>query len=236
MSESHLHPYWPHADATELALLAECIAQPEEVTPRLLYAAWLRQHGEPGVATFIEWECGILDARSLTEDNRRRHRQSAKSYWQARLSAYGLKCYLFDRDEFLNDHYETRKAGEYDRIFQRGLPTIAEIPVATLARLGTHDQDTPCLWLLTELRVSYSRDLGGKFYGVYGNMAVLQRRYEAACALALQLVDASSFGPLTNPQAFDRLRPRKPLGPSEVLAPIPLTRRPRATDTPSSQS
>lgn len=43
----------------EAALLAAIIAQPEEDTPRLVYADWLQEHGQESRATFIRVQVAI---------------------------------------------------------------------------------------------------------------------------------------------------------------------------------
>ena len=46
---------------TNAALEAAIIAHPDEDTPRLVYADWLDEHGDPDRAAFIRVQCRLAD-------------------------------------------------------------------------------------------------------------------------------------------------------------------------------
>jgi uncharacterized protein (TIGR02996 family) len=66
-------------DSEERALLAAIIANPEEDTPRLVYADWLQEHDRPERAELIRAQIGL--ARSRDDDAALRQR----NLWNARV-------------------------------------------------------------------------------------------------------------------------------------------------------
>jgi uncharacterized protein (TIGR02996 family) len=65
-------------DAEERALLAAIIAQPEDDTPRLVYADWLQEHGREERAEFIRAQVWLARPRQVTETARQRGEWSAR--------------------------------------------------------------------------------------------------------------------------------------------------------------
>lgn len=66
-------------DAEERALLNAIIAQPEEDTPRMVYADWLQEHDQPERAELIRAQIGLL--RTKGDDSATRQR----AVWQSRV-------------------------------------------------------------------------------------------------------------------------------------------------------
>jgi uncharacterized protein (TIGR02996 family) len=54
----------------ELALLAAIHAEPREDTPRLVYADWLQEHGEPEYAEFIRLQCRLRTPIKINRDRK----------------------------------------------------------------------------------------------------------------------------------------------------------------------
>jgi uncharacterized protein (TIGR02996 family) len=60
----------------EQALLAAIWRHPNEDTPRLMYADWLQENGQPGRAEFIRAQCELA---TLAEDDPRFRKVRATS-------------------------------------------------------------------------------------------------------------------------------------------------------------
>ena len=57
----------------EDALLNAISAHPDEDTPRLMYADWLDEHGQPLRAEFIRVQCAVKQIEQLPAEDQRRH-------------------------------------------------------------------------------------------------------------------------------------------------------------------
>ena len=90
----------------ESALLAAILAHPDEDTPRLMYADWLDEHGQPERAEFIrlqcrlarmrDWEEGFAEAQVRAERLFREHwprwaPRTGRTHWKAHYGASGFR-------------------------------------------------------------------------------------------------------------------------------------------------
>jgi uncharacterized protein (TIGR02996 family) len=97
--------------ADEQALLAAIVADPDDDTPRLVYADWLDENGRPERAEFIRLDCWLSQTKTVKDLKRSckqereelaaRRDQLLKAYatrWRAELPAYaGLRWGPFAR-------------------------------------------------------------------------------------------------------------------------------------------
>src|SRR5262245_24075479 len=96
----------------EAALLAAIIAHPDEDTPRLIFADWLDQHGQPERAEFIRLQCGpeneAADKRAAELEERNR------AEWLADVPQFPHTPWFFNRGfpevvrvtgELFSEHY-----------------------------------------------------------------------------------------------------------------------------------
>ena len=103
------------------ALLRAVLAVPDDDTPRLVYADWLDEHGDPARAEFIRLQCRIAEREqaahvSWKDPDRIREREleaKDRSRWQAELGSF---------------------RGLYWHEFRRGFPGLSVTSVVTLNR------------------------------------------------------------------------------------------------------
>jgi len=91
------------------ALLAAIRAAPEDDAPRLVYADWLEEHGQPEWAEFIRVQCQLARHQKLQSSNG----DEIVALWHR-------------EDELLANHYEHisgLKASEHRLKFSRGFPS-----------------------------------------------------------------------------------------------------------------
>jgi uncharacterized protein (TIGR02996 family) len=100
------------------ALLAAIAAQPDEDTPRLAFADWLEEHGQPIRAEFIRLQCDIAKKESLSRAMLNQHVD------------------LFKRQQELIDHHRAELLGPLAALpetlkveFRRGFVSEIELPV-----------------------------------------------------------------------------------------------------------
>jgi uncharacterized protein (TIGR02996 family) len=142
------------------AFLADIIAHPDDDAPRLVYADWLEDHGEPARAEFIrvqiEMERPDIDPRRLAIlQNRERalERRHGKA-WRAFMPRWARKSSEFRRG-FVTVLYGTA------RLFLRDGPRLLE--QAPITELGLGDVQScrralfasPLLGRITSLSVGY---------------------------------------------------------------------------------
>jgi uncharacterized protein (TIGR02996 family) len=100
----------------EAALLAAIIAHPDEDTPRLMYADWLDENGNPERAEFIRLQCAV-DADEVIERRVEELEEQNGAKWLAGLPSVpdgghwsfrrGFPEYLDIRGNAFLDHYDT---------------------------------------------------------------------------------------------------------------------------------
>jgi uncharacterized protein (TIGR02996 family) len=101
----------------EPAFLQAIIADPEDDTPRLIYADWLDEHGQPERAEFIRLQCQL--ARPDQDYPRRRALEKREDH----LLEYHRRTWLGELDEFC-----------MPRSFRRGFPEVVVLEHDTLTR------------------------------------------------------------------------------------------------------
>jgi|SRR5579883_697815 len=70
----------------ESALLAAIFAYPDEDTPRLIYADWLEEHGQPERAEFIRLQITLTSEYTTADDNRHdKLEEEYRAVWTAHL-------------------------------------------------------------------------------------------------------------------------------------------------------
>jgi uncharacterized protein (TIGR02996 family) len=98
----------------EAALLAAILAHPDEDTPRLVYADWLDEHGQPERAEFIRIQCDP-NADEAAEDRAVELEERNRAKWLAGLPQFpgahwefrrGFPEYLDAAGALFLDHYE----------------------------------------------------------------------------------------------------------------------------------
>jgi uncharacterized protein (TIGR02996 family) len=159
----------------EDALLAAIIAHPDEDTPRLVYADWLQEHGNPDRAEFIRVQCRLAalvpshpDWIELTEHLeelcvRLRHRNLGAGLTRAK------RFHIGDPDPY-GDSYQ--RGFPYSITYQTYGETLKpkEIAgtIAALTRLvqtttirGFHPYQLPLDWLTALLRAPVAAQLTG---------------------------------------------------------------------------
>ena len=104
----------------EPALLAAILAHPDEDTPRLMYADWLDEHGQPERAEFIRIQCDAT-ADEAAADRAAELEGRNRAKWLAGLPAFGEAQWEFRRGfpEFL------RVSGE---VFLERFAAFARVP------------------------------------------------------------------------------------------------------------
>jgi uncharacterized protein (TIGR02996 family) len=128
----------------ELALLAAILAHPDEDTPRLMYADWLDEHGQPERAEFIRIQCAP-DADEVAEDRAYELEERNRAKWLAGLP------------QFPGARWE----------FRRGFPEYLDVPAELF--LERYDSFARVPWLrflsLHDLFSSQVRDLANREWG-----------------------------------------------------------------------
>jgi uncharacterized protein (TIGR02996 family) len=107
----------------EAALLAAILAHPDEDTPRLVYADWLTEHGQPERAEFIRLQCAVgvdeaAEERALELEERNRGKWLAGLPWfsSARWSfRRGFPEHLDVPTEAFMEHYNRFAAAPWLR-------------------------------------------------------------------------------------------------------------------------
>ena len=98
----------------EAALLAAILAHPDEDTPRLMYADWLQENGQPERAEFIRIQCAP-DADEAAEERAAELEERNRAKWLAGLPQFsearwefrrGFPEYLECSDELMLERYE----------------------------------------------------------------------------------------------------------------------------------
>lgn len=98
----------------EAALLAAIIAYPDEDTPRLMYADWLDENGQPERAEFIRIQCAA-DADEAAEDRAAELEEHNRAKWLAGLPQFpgaqwefrrGFPEYLIVSGELMLERYD----------------------------------------------------------------------------------------------------------------------------------
>jgi uncharacterized protein (TIGR02996 family) len=98
----------------EAALLAAILAHPDEDTPRLMYADWLDEHGQPERAEFIRIQCDPT-ADEAAENRAAELEERNRAKWLAGLPQFPRAVWEFRRGfpEYLDspgllflDHYD----------------------------------------------------------------------------------------------------------------------------------
>ena len=80
----------------EAALLAAILAHPDEDTPRLMYADWLQENGQPERAEFIRIQCAS-DADEAAEERAFELEERNKTKWLAGLPQFAEARWEFRR-------------------------------------------------------------------------------------------------------------------------------------------
>lgn len=85
----------------DISLVQTIFAHPDDLTPRLIYADWLEEHGEPERAEFLRLQCEL--GRLPRDDPQRSDLEARESQllmqyeraWRDRLGEYGLDYSLY---------------------------------------------------------------------------------------------------------------------------------------------
>ncbi len=175
-------------DGEESALLAGCLATPEDDAPRLVYADWIQEHGHEEVADHIRIACGFWKAEHVGEYRRRASARAAFVFWRERFDSLQVKCLLsIPKIQNRPDcEREIPKCWSYRREFVRGLPTRVIIKGSRLETMFHTGQEGYPLWLASEIWVPcrHSRypskiHIGfAQGYGLRGQTAKLARSIE----------------------------------------------------------
>lgn len=72
----------------EAALLATCLAAPDDLMPRLVYADWLEEHGHAVVAEFVRLDCAPGAIEKPSKKRRDECLPAAREYWRPRLGGF----------------------------------------------------------------------------------------------------------------------------------------------------
>src|SRR5215210_2622285 len=80
----------------EAALLSAILAHPDEDTPRLMYADWLDEHGQPERAEFIRIQCAP-DADEAAEERAFDLEERFRAKWLAGLPQFPRVLWEFRR-------------------------------------------------------------------------------------------------------------------------------------------
>src|SRR5262245_8775489 len=134
----------------EEAFIAEIAERPDDDGPRLVFADWLEDHGDPARAEFIRVQCEL--ARIEEDDDRRielkrREGQLLKEHsdrWTAGLEEVA-DSWRFDRG--LIEHLRVPRPGEW---LQRVDEVVRRFPVRSI---HTTDEDGCLISMLTSLHV-----------------------------------------------------------------------------------
>ena len=102
---------------TEPALEAAIVAHADEDTPRLAYADWLDEHGDPDRAAFIRVQCRLADLSPAEPDWADLREQQDELV--ARLKHRDLTAGLDDADRF---YFGTNILDNHEEPFRRGFP------------------------------------------------------------------------------------------------------------------
>ncbi len=98
----------------DAALLAAILAHPDEDTPRLMYADWLQENGQPDRAEFIRIQCDPT-AEEAAEDRAAELEERNRAKWLAGLPQFpdarwefrrGFPEYLDTTGELMLERYE----------------------------------------------------------------------------------------------------------------------------------
>lgn len=89
---------------TEDALLQDILANPSDDTPRLIYADWLDEHGQPERAEFIRVQCKLEEVSRRLHDLQQPEREGDYDFWSA----------LQRRERELLRHENVEKWGRVD--------------------------------------------------------------------------------------------------------------------------
>ena len=111
------------------ALLRAVIAQPAEDTPRLVYADWLDENGDPDRAAFVRGQCALAGMEPWDDgytalDVRCRQLERAHPEWPGPLAPFVSRTERF--------------SGDRDRPFERGFPARVELTPAQFADHRRH--------------------------------------------------------------------------------------------------
>ncbi len=143
----------------EAALLAAIVADPREDTPRLVFADWLDENGQPERAEFIRGSIRAADiqlVRQLQEWDKVRDRMEAllrghRLEWAGRIEGF-RPVY----DELVGgrlDVFWEHRSGEWlDSQYLRGFLEIFNCHGSTWARHGDRvraSQPVTCVWVVT---------------------------------------------------------------------------------------
>jgi uncharacterized protein (TIGR02996 family) len=121
-------------DAEERALLAAIIANPEEDTPRLVYADWLQEHGREERAELIRAQIGLARTKGVEGFDRERHQWSERV--RALLHAHSLQWRRelpklprvswgpFERGMVESVTVTVRRVRKWDAVFSAGLTSM----------------------------------------------------------------------------------------------------------------
>jgi uncharacterized protein (TIGR02996 family) len=126
------------------ALLAAILAHPDEDTPRLMYADWLDEHGQPERAEFIRIQCAP-DADEAAEERAAELEERNRARWLAGLP------------QFPGARWE----------FRRGFPEYLDVPAELMLERYEAFARVPWLRFLTlhDLSCSPLRDFVSRAWG-----------------------------------------------------------------------
>lgn len=191
--------HWPDAHWEELALLETCVAVPEDIAPRLIYADWLQDHDYDAVADFIRIQCGFHPAEKIDPTRRNASAWAAEVFWRSRFKTkHRLFCELSAGRDECHEVLVKKDKDSYLRTFVRGLPTKATIDISVLDELIRTGREEQLLCLLTELHVTWKPASVKGWYGVFGNMAILYGPAKRVPEVKERLAASPFAGPLTN--------------------------------------
>src|SRR4051812_5169077 len=117
----------------EAGLLAAILAHPDEDTPRLMYADWLQENGQPERAEFIRIQCSP-DADEVAEERAAELEELHGAKWLAGLS------------QFPGAHWG----------FRRGFPEYLDAPGELFLERFDAFVRVPWLWFLSLYRLDNS--------------------------------------------------------------------------------
>src|SRR5215203_3911185 len=79
------------------ALIAAILANPDEDTPRLVYADWLQEHGDEERAEFIRLQCGHAGDDEAAEERTAELEDRHRPRWLAGLPQFPWAHWFFRR-------------------------------------------------------------------------------------------------------------------------------------------
>jgi uncharacterized protein (TIGR02996 family) len=161
----------------EAALLAAIIAHPDEDTPRLMYADWLTEHGQPERAEFIRLQCAVA-ADEAAEERVLELEERNRGKWLLGLPQFSGARWAFRRG--LPEHLDVATEPFMER-YRRfvAVPSLRSLCLQTFAWNAAVDfasSEWNPQWVELELRAAGYTDLSRTVATVAANPQIRQLR------------------------------------------------------------